>query len=448
MQWRARTVLAFGLAVAAGGVGCAGGDGGITAPDTPAGQSGAQCTVPGQNQFVRTTMRDIYLWYRELPDPDIAGFSSPEAYLEAVRYKTLDSSYSFITGRAANDAFYSESQFIGFGFGSTLVSAQEMRVTEVYPASPAAEAGLERGARLLAVNGRSVANLISTGDINTIFGASQEGVMAQVRFLTRAGVERDVQMTKRVVTIPTASLTRTFATGGRAVGYINFRNFVTPSTAALNQAFTELQGAGANDLVLDLRYNGGGLVSVAQHLGGLIGGALTRDRLFVQFVHNDKNSQRNSSLNLSAPAQALGLERLVVITTRASASASELVINGLRPFVTVTVVGDRTYGKPVGQYGYNFCDKVLYPVAFSTQNARGEGDFYTGIAADCGAPDDLEHELGDSAEGSLAEALRFLRTGRCSGTAAADARAQSARRPGVERQPRFENGWQALLGAH
>ncbi|HUG53615.1 MAG TPA: S41 family peptidase [Vicinamibacteria bacterium] len=447
MGWRARTVLAVGLAAGWGGAGC-GGAGDVAAPETPSAQTGAQCTVPGQNQFVRTTMRDIYLWYRELPDPDTASFSSPEAYLEAVRYRALDSSYSFITGRAENDAFYSESQFIGFGFGMTLLSADELRVTEVYPGSPAAEAGLQRGAQLLAVNGRTISSLVSAGELNSIFGASQVGVSAQVRFSDRSGAERDVQMTKRVVTIPTASLTRTFASGGRAVGYVHFRNFVTPSTAALNEAFAELEASGANDLVLDLRYNGGGLVSVAQHLGGLIGGARTRDRAFVQFVHNDKNTGRNSTLNFPSPAHALGLERLVVIATRSSASASELVVNGLRPFVEVTVVGERTYGKPVGQYGYNFCDKVLYPVAFSTQNARGEGDFFDGIPADCAAPDDLGHDLGDGAEGSLAEALRYLRTGRCSAVAAADARAQSARRPGLERQPRFEDGWQALLGAY
>jgi C-terminal processing protease CtpA/Prc len=168
----------------------------------------------------------------------------------------------------------------------------------------------------------------------------------------------------------------------------------------------------------------------------------------VQFVHNDKNTSKNSTLTLNMPAHALNLERLVVIYTRGSASASELVWNGLRPFIPVTTVGDRSYGKPVGQYGYNFCDKVLYPVAFSTQNARGEGGYFDGIAPDCPAADDLEHQLGDSSEASLAEALRYLRTGSCSASATAQARAQAAQRPPLTLQPRFANGWQALLGAH
>jgi carboxyl-terminal processing protease len=406
------------------------------------------CSTLGRVQFVRTTLRDIYYWYKELPDPDPASFSSPDAYLDAVRYKALDHTYSFITDRASNDAFFSDSQFIGFGFGTTLVTNDDWRVTEVYPASPAAEAGLERGAHILVVNGRALASLVSTGDINTIFGPSTVGTTGTMQFRDVGGTVHDVQMTKRVVTIPTASLTRTFASGGRVVGYINFRNFVTPATAALDQAFAQLESAGANELVLDLRYNGGGLVSVAQQLTSLIGGSRTSGKLFVQFIHNDKNTSKNSTLNFTSPAHALNLERLVVIYTGGSASASELVWNGLRPFIPVTTVGDRSYGKPVGQYGYNFCDKVLYPVAFSTQNARGEGGYFDGIAPDCPAADDLDHQLGDSAEASLSAALGYLRTGSCSASAAAQARAQSSVRPPLALQPRFANGWQALLGAH
>lgn len=408
----------------------------------------ADCSTAGQIQFVRTTLRDIYYWYKELPDPDPASFASADAYLQAVRYKTLDKTYSFVTDRASNDAFFSDSQFVGYGFGTELVSATEWRVTEVYPGSPAEAAGLDRGARLLVINGRTIDSLVSTGDINTIFGAAQVGVVAQVQFQDVAGRVHDVQMAKAVVTIPTASLTRTFASGGRTVGYINFRNFVTPATGALDAAFAQLEQQGANDLVLDLRYNGGGLVSVAQQLTGLIGGSHTAGKVFVSFVHNDKNTAKNSTLTFTSPAHALSLDRLVVIATHASASASELVINGLRPFISVTVVGERTYGKPVGQYGYNFCDKVLYPVAFSTQNARGEGGYFDGIPADCPAADDLDHGLGEASEASLGEALHYLRTGSCSGAAAALARASSTSRPPKAAQPRFADGWQALLGAH
>ena len=82
---------------------------------------------------------------------------------------------------------------------------------------------------------------------------------------------------KRAVTIPTVSALRLYAVDGRKVGYLNFRNFVEPSFSALDSAFAQLHAAGANELVLDLRYNGGGLVAVAQHLASLIGGSRTLD---------------------------------------------------------------------------------------------------------------------------------------------------------------------------
>ena len=176
---------------------------------------------------------------------------------------------------------------------------------------------------------------------------------------------------------------------GRRVGYIFFSNFVQPSIAALNEAFAALKTAGANELVLDLRYNGGGLVDVAVHLASLIGGARTNGQVMLNYVHNDKIGPiYNKTTRFANPENALNLERLFVITTRSSASASELVINSLRPFMPVIFIGDTSYGKPVGQYGLRFCDKILYPVAFSIKNANLEGDYFDGIALDCQAADD------------------------------------------------------------
>jgi carboxyl-terminal processing protease len=415
---------------------------GVLVPAPAAAQSGPRnCTRTSQNQFVRDVLDEYYLWYRELPRLNPANFASPEAYLEAARYRPLDASFSYITSRAANDAFYDDSQFVGLGI-STHTSDSEMRVLQVFPQSPAAEAGLGRGDRIVEINGRSVAQLIADGSIGGAFGPSEPDIQIAMVVHTRAGEVRRMTLVKRVVTIPTVSLTRTFQIEGRTVGYLFFRNFVEPSYAALDDAFAALRAAGATELVIDLRYNGGGLVDVAVHLGGLVGGAVTNGRVFAEFRHNDKNSALDEALRFENPPQALGLTRLFVITTRSSASASELLINGLRAHLPVVLIGDATYGKPVGQYGFNFCDKVLAPVAFSLVNAEGQGDFFGGIPADCVAGDDVEHDLGAGDESSLAEALHFIRTGACSvpATSARPLRARAAPRPAV--------GWQSVVNAH
>jgi len=399
------------------------------------------CTTAGQNLYVRDVMSDIYFWYREIPALDPVKFESPEAYLDAIRYKTLDHTFSYITSRAANDAFFSDSQFIGFGFSMWLTAADELRISDVFPDSPASEATLARGDRIIEINGQTVAALLDAGGLDDVFGPSDIGVEGQL-IVRRGDTTYQAHMIKRLVTIPTVSLTKVYETNGRRVGYVAFKNFVQPSFDALDVAFTDLRARQVDELVLDLRYNGGGLVSVAQHLASLIGGSRTGGQVFAEYFHNDRNTFRNKTLRFEQPSNALTLDRLFVITTRASASASELVINALRPFMPVLVVGDRTYGKPVGQYAIPFCDKVLAPVSFAVRNANSEGDYFDGIAPTCAAPDDLDSQLGDVNEGSLREALTVIATGRCSAAPSAD-RAPSRKRA---REPVL-SGWQGVVGA-
>jgi C-terminal processing protease CtpA/Prc len=430
--------------LAAVALSCGGGDS-PTSPDSSASPGATSCTTAGQCTFVRDALQSWYYWYKQLPNPDPASFSSPEAYLDAVRYRDLDSSFSYITSKAASDAFYSESQFIGFGITWVWAGELDMRVAQAFPGSSAAEAGVDRGDTVVSIGGKAVADLIRTGEINTIFGPEQVGYALDFGWRTLSGASRSATLTKRLVTIPTVSQTEVFDAGPFRVGYVHFRNFVTPSVEALNTAFTQVRDAGATELVLDLRYNGGGLLSVAQHLGGLVGGTPLVGKVFIQLTHNDKQSSRNIAYNFEAKPQALGVSRLVVIATRGSASASEAVINGLRPFMDVKVVGDATYGKPVGQYSFDFCEKVLYPVSFVVANARGEADYFDGIPADCAAADDVDHALASPQEASLAEALYVVRNGRCSGRAAAAAEVQARFRERVRPIP--TDPWRQMLNA-
>jgi len=211
------------------------------------------CTTAGEVQFVRTTLRDIYLWYKDLPDPAPSSFSSPEAYLEAVRKKPIDDAYSYIADQAESAAFFSESQFIGVGVSYRQTGASEVRVTQVFPGSPAADANLARGDYLLAVNGTAIATLIANNGFDTAFGPSTAGTAVTLDWRTPQGGQFSARMTKRAVTIPTVSQTAVYDLGrtGR-VGYVHLRNFVQPSTAALNAAFADLTSAGVDELILDL----------------------------------------------------------------------------------------------------------------------------------------------------------------------------------------------------
>ncbi len=415
---------------------------GVLAGGAARAEAQGQCTVLDQNIFVRDTLREYYLWYQELPDLDPALYPSPEAYLDAVRFRPQDESFSYINSAEASSAFYSESQYIGLGFSFHWIRETRARLTQVFPESPASEAGMGRGDYLVAIGGRPIEELVDPAAFDAAIGPSEIGVVVEIRWRSPFGEDKSAVLTKRPVTIPTVSQKAVFDVKGLPVGYVHLRNFVEPSVAALGATFTEFQARGVTDIVLDLRYNGGGLIEVSRHLGSLIGGFRTVTQPFVELVHNDKNTARNRTYRFDDPTQSIDVPRLVVIATRASASASELVIQGLKPFMQVTVVGDRTFGKPVGQYGFEFCDKVLFPVSFRSRNAAGETDYFDGIPANCPASDNLDRALGDPAESSLAEALYFLEKGSCSPAAlqAATALREPPIPPGT--------GWRRLLNAY
>lgn len=417
-----------------------------------AGARAQDCSTTGQNQTVYQVLKDWYYWYRNLPTVSPSTFATPEALLDTVRYRPIDNTFSYISSATSSAAFYGDSQYLGFGFSMKFTVGYELRVTDVFPGSPAAEVGFDRGAEILTINGKTVQKTIEDGEWNTIWGGEEEGYAVTVSFKTRGGETKSGRMAKRVVTIPTVPLVSIHEAGGKKTGYIVFKNFVEPSYAALDAAFAQVRAAGATELVLDLRYNGGGLIAVAQHLGGLIGGDRTSGEVFAQYVHNDKQGSRNNAIRFPRPASALSLSRLVVITTKSSASASELIINALKPFIPVVIVGDNSYGKPVGQYGFRICEKMLWPVSFSIQNALNQGDYFEGFPPDCRDTDDLDHALGDPVEASLATALSYVATGACPASSSAFSSMALGKlglsEPASRPRPHRENGWQALLVAY
>lgn len=395
-----------------------------------AGVAGAQsrgCTTLEQNTFVRDVLADLYLWNGSLPRLDPAAFESPEALLAAARSRELDSRFSYITARAESDAYFTSSRYVGLGF-STLARGTDLVISQVYPGSPAADGGLMRGDRIVSANGRSPADFPAVGAVRLVIGRGDDTV--------------HVTLERRPVVIPTVSNTSVLDVDGRRVGYVFVRNFVQPTATALDEAFATLRAADVSELVLDLRYNAGGLVPAARHLAGLAGGTLVNGQVFARYSHNGRNAFRDLTLRFRTPNRALRLTRLFVITTRATASASELVINALRPFMRVIVIGERTSGKPVGQYLVPFCDRVLAPVAFVLRNADGRADYFDGIEPDCQADDDLRSPIGSPHERSLQVALAVVRTGNCG----YGADVGSSVRPEVSRA--WAESWFQVIGAH
>jgi carboxyl-terminal processing protease len=368
------------------------------------------CSIPSQKQFVLDAMRDVYFWHTLLPaSVNLAAFATPEDLLaHLVSFQPLDL-YSFINSAEADSQFFGAGQYEGFGFGYRFVAADDMRLTQVFASSPATGAGLARGQRVLALNGRSIAEIEVAEGIDAVLDQST------VEFSLRNPDDSEftVSITKDLVTIDPLPQWRVIDTPGGSVGYVEFATFVSTADPIFDTIFASFRQAGVADLILDMRYNGGGLVSTTELLGDFLGGSVADGQIFSRTLFNSNNSGANRTEFFQELFNSLNLSRLIVIATESTASASELVTNSMEPHVEVTLVGDTTFGKPVGQVGIEFCSKILRATAFETVNSLGQGGYFDGLPADCAAADDLAIPVGDDMDPNVITALEYLANGAC-----------------------------------
>jgi len=379
------------------------------------------CSNNDQKRYVLEVMQDWYLWNDRLPSTiSVADYASPAellAYL--VSFSPADSlgqprdRFSYLGSAAADSAFFGGGQYLGFGFSSKLLAADDLRLTQVFENSPAESGGLERGQRILEINGRSIDEIEAAEGISAALSVSPRTLLME----TPAGTQFTVTLEAALVTINPVPQHRIIAANdgsGRMIGYLELSTFISTANSLLNSVFEEFIANGVNDVVLDLRYNGGGLVSTANLLGDFLGGDIAEGEVFSRTLFNaDRAAEFNLTELFERYPSSMSLSRLVVVASERTASASELVTNSMAPWVEVTIVGDATYGKPVGQAGFEFCTQILRPIAFQTVNADGDGDYFNGLPVNCAAADDLSIPVGADADPNLVAALEFLATGAC-----------------------------------
>ncbi len=415
--------FAITLLAAAAVVGCSGSSGSqLTGSDDT-----STCSTAVQQQSVLDIMEEWYFFNDEPAQQqkygglDINDFSSVGVLLAFLRFRPerFDRGFSFVTTPVADAQFFGEGEFVGYGFGSRFVDPPfnvDLRLTQVFPDSPAAAVGFQRGQRILAINGRTIAQIVAAEGFSAALGPSTEGITRTFLVRELDGTEFEVSVTRALVTIDPLPSTAIFDVAGAKVGYLDFRTFISTANAVLDQAFAEFESQSVNALVVDVRYNGGGLVSTAERLADLIGGVIANDKILSETRFNSAKSALNELEPFQfRPGSLTLLQQVVFITAGGTASASELVINALLPHTVVTLVGSATFGKPVGQSAFSYCDDefLLRPVTFETVNALGEGGYFDGLGVTCNASDELAFALGDPDEASLASALQFIGTGRC-----------------------------------
>lgn len=413
-----------------------------------------------ENNFLRSFSNNTYLWYDEIVDQDPGVFNDPLEYFDEL--KTTATTSSAQPKDKFHFTFDSEEWFqlsqsgVSAGYGATFSvlsgsPPREVVVAYTEPNSPATDppANLARGASILAVDGFNI-------DDNT-----QVGVDALNNGLFPAGVgqahdfeildvgalnSRPVTMTSAAITSAPVQNTKVINTPTGNVGYMLFNDHIATAEQALinavNQLNVDAAPAGLDDLVLDIRYNGGGYLAIASQLAYMIAGAgPTAGQRFELQQFNDKHPVTNPvtgqpiieapfyDTTLGAPFNGNGgvagqplptldLSRIYVLTGPGTCSASEAIMNGLRGInVNVIQIGSTTCGKPYGFYPEDNCGTTYFTVQFRGVNAINFGDYTDGfspantqsnvgtVVPGCSVADDFTNELGDPVETRLSTAL-------------------------------------------
>jgi len=413
-----------------------------------------QGKVLDENNFLRSYSDDTYLWYEEIVDRDPGLFDNPLAYFDVLKTDELAPSgnpkdnFHFTID---TDDWIAQSQSgIQSGYGAQFAlieSAPPRQIVVAYtdPNTPATASGLVRGTEVLTIDG---ADAIDGNDVDTL----NAGLFPESSGETHTFRVRDPDGTERNITMQSAEITSTpvqnvsvLPTPTGDVGYLVFNDHIATAEQLLIDAVTQLDADNITDLVVDLRYNGGGFLDLASQFAYMIAGPTqTGGRDFELQQFNDKYPSTNpvtgqslqpvpfhtTTLGFSAAAgtalPTLDLSTVYVLTGSGTCSASEAIINGLRGAgVNVVQIGSTTCGKPYGFYPTDNCGTTYFTIQFRGVNDANFGDYAEGFSPantigtigtsvpGCAVGDDFSRQLGDPEEARLAAALQFREFGSC-----------------------------------
>ena len=362
--------------------------------------------------------QDIYLWNSQIPSTfNPRNFSDPDKVMSAIRNYSQEPGFTQPVDRWSFAVKQDEWDDISagvtqdFGLSVFFYAEGDLRVKSVEKRSPAARAGIRRGWRVAKLNGNAnISNNNAEFIIQQVFNSKS----TLFTFVKPDGNTVDVQLTAGTYQENPVFLDTVYSTGGKKAGYFVFNSFLGDTTQIYNdfqRIFSRFSQEGVSDIIIDLRYNGGGYVTVQNKLANYLVPPAGNGNLMMKQEFNTNNKQYNSSTRFSKIG-SLNLDRLFFIVSNNTASASELLINNLKPYLDVKLVGpSNTYGKPVGYFPIPVDNWYIFPVSFRTTNKNGEGSYFNGIALDKQVGDGLNKDWGDKDEAALSSILSFLNTG-------------------------------------
>jgi len=339
-------------------LGCGGGGASFDGSDKSAYSNYEMCSTNDIKSWVQHNMNDYYLFYDQVPLANVENYNDPEDYIRALRVAPYDR-YSYVTDAATQTSFYEEGKRFGFGMQLERTADQRLIFTLIEPHSPLGATEAERGDELLAINGVTP-NGFTAEFIDAALGVNDEAVTVTFTLRKPGNAEPyDVVVTKSIYDVQTVLDTKVFSHNNHQIGYLNFLSFLETSEQEINEAFAEFKQEEIDELVLDLRLNTGGRISIAEQIGSLIAG------------------------------------------------------DAVRPFIDVVTIGDTTCGKPYGTTSNTYCGKSMNALQVDLLNAANVGGYYEGMPANCPVTEDLVQPLGEPSENLMQAALHHIDTAQC-----------------------------------
>ena len=362
--------------------------------------------------------QDIYLWNSQIPSSfNPRTYGDPGKIMTALRTYSQEPGFAQPVDRWSFAIKQNEWDDISagvtqdFGLDVFFYADGDLRVKSVEKQSPAGKAGVRRGWRITKLNGNSnITNSNADFIIDQVFNRNS----TLFSFVKPDGTTADFQLNAATYQEDPIFVDTVYTVGSKKTGYLVFNSFLGDTAriySDFQRIFNRFSLAGISDMIVDLRYNGGGYVTVQSKLANYLVPATANGTLMMKQEFNNNNKQYNSSTAFSKVG-SLNLSRIFFIVSSSTASASELLINNLKPYLDVKIVGpSNTYGKPVGYFPIPVDDWYIFPVSFRTTNKNGQGSYFNGIALDKQVGDGLNKDWGDKDETALASILRYIDAG-------------------------------------
>ena len=371
--------------------------------------------------------RDIYLWNNQIPSTfNARSYEDLKKLMEGIRPFSVEAGFAQPVDRwsfamkksewdqAAGGMGNSFGSLTGaegdFGMTAFFRAGNDLRVRLVEPNSPAGLAGIRRGWKITQVNGNSD---VTTSNADFLVNGLYNATSTTFTFQKPDGSQVTIVLTVGHYAEKPVYLDTVYNINNTKIGYLVFNSFLGNQgqiQSEFARVFSKFSSQSVTEVVVDLRYNGGGYVDLQTKLANYLVKSSANGQVMMKQVYNNQNSSNNRTTNFQKNG-SLNLDDVYFIVGRSTASASELLINNLKPYMDVKLVGGVTHGKPVGFFPIPVGDWYIFPVSFRTTNKNNEGNYFNGFPVNSQVADGLDKDWGDVSETSLASAINNIVNG-------------------------------------